>query len=124
MVDMEPREGRILMRKAGSLAFYPWYERGGIITKVAGKRVYYLDHEGKEAYTHEFSAICDTTEESDALICFSEAGKVTLQQLRDKLDARLVDVLAPLQAPSKKRTRSKAEQAYVETSARRRRRAG
>lgn len=84
-IDMNPAEGRIILGRARSTEFFPWYEKGGKITRIAGKRIYYKDETGAEKFLHEFAAIVDTKEEYDLLLDFTKKGKAQLWALHDSL---------------------------------------
>lgn len=98
-VNMEPEVGRIIMPKAHSLAFFPWCERGGRITKVSGQRVYYVDARGKEKHVHGWAAVVDTEQEAEALLSFAVSGKEQIQKLYDSLEQQQASVIASLSSP-------------------------
>ncbi len=79
-VSKTPGVGKILVKEAPSTAPYPWYEPGGKIVRISGQRVYFTDIEGKERFTHEYAAICDTQEEADELLEFSNKNKAQLAE--------------------------------------------
>lgn len=114
-LDMNPAVGRIMMGRARSLAFYPWYEKAGEITRISGKRVYFKDAEGNEKFLHEYSAIVDTKDEEDLLLDFSAHGKkmvdALLKELHDEnervtLSISIPPLLRDVVVAKTKRTRS------------------
>ena len=86
-VNMDPAEGRIVVCRARSTAFYPFYEPGGVISRVAGMRVYYKNAEGQEKFTHEYAAVVDTQDEADELIEWARGARLKVQELRASLEA-------------------------------------
>lgn len=86
MIDMNPKEGRIVMRD--SMLIGGQCSLGGKITRVSGKRVYYqpMDRKGEvdlldeEKFTQKPTAICDTMEEVTSLLAFSK--KMTDEMFR------------------------------------------
>ena len=106
MVNFEPAVGRYLLKKASSFSFYPWYEEGGLITRVSGKRVYYKDAQGNEKFTHEYSGVADTPEEVDRLLDFTARGKSMTTALKAELAAMEIEALEP--PPVKRKRTSKA----------------
>lgn len=84
-IDMNPREGRTILLRAASLEFFPWFVKGGKITKVSGQRVYYKTADGKETFTHGCSAIVDTQKEEETLLRFSAQARTRLYTLRNDL---------------------------------------
>lgn len=79
-ITQVPEVGKILVRKAPSTAPYPWYEDGGKIIRLAGKRVYYTASDGTEKFTHEYACVCDTQAEVDQLLMFAEDEKRALHE--------------------------------------------
>jgi hypothetical protein len=86
MVDMEPAVGRICLLRGRSTEVFPWYEKGGKITRIAGKRAYFIKEDGTESFSHEFSAIVDTPEEEKALLDFAKIAKARLKHLLAQFD--------------------------------------
>lgn len=74
-ITLIPEVGRIIVLKAPSTAIYPWYREGGKVTRISGQRVYYTGAAGKELFTHDVAAVCDTTDEVDRLLEFSKVGQ-------------------------------------------------
>lgn len=110
-IDMKPDVGRIVLNRARSTAFFQWYEPGGVITRVAGKRVYYKDASGNEKFTHEYGAVVDTKEEEARLLDWSYAAIDRVQKLHDSLSSEceaLWAAPAPAATPRRERKR-KAE---------------
>jgi hypothetical protein len=113
-VDMIPAEGRIVLLRGRSTAFYPWYEEGGEVTRVAGKRVYYKDEDGVEKFTHEYAAIVDTEAEAKKLLDFSHRGRLRVNELRQDLanedESLRGDIIDPSRSNGKtvRKTRTRA----------------
>lgn len=86
-IDMTPAVGRILVGRARSTEFFPWFEKAGRITRISGQRIYYKDPEsGNEKFLHDFTAIVDTIDEEDTLLEFTRQGKERCRLLREELD--------------------------------------
>jgi hypothetical protein len=84
-VNLTPAVGRILLLRGRSTDFFPWYLKGGKITKVAGRRAYFVTAKGHESFTHEYSAIVDTPEEEEALLRFTDKYQAKLSDLRAEM---------------------------------------
>jgi hypothetical protein len=73
MIDKNPQVGRYLLKD--TIWIHGFCHRGGLITKISGKRIY-IDCEygspGSERveseYVNKFAAICDTREEMQMLL--------------------------------------------------------
>jgi len=94
-INLKPAEGRIVLGRARTTEFFPWYEKAGIITRIAGKRIYYKDGEGNEKFLHEYACIVDTTEEEEALLDFSARGREKVKALKQELADEAIIVAAP-----------------------------
>lgn len=77
-VTKVPEVGKLVLLKAASTEVYPWYREGGEVTRISGQRVYYKDASGKERFTHEVAAVCDTQDEAQRLLDFSERGQSSI----------------------------------------------
>ena len=95
-VSKTPDVGKILVKEAPSTAPYPWYEPGGKIVRISGQRVYFTDGEGKERFTHEYAAICDTQAEADKLLQWSESEKEKYANWMEGISIRAKDLLESL----------------------------
>jgi|PlaIllAssembly_1097288.scaffolds.fasta_scaffold00016_6 hypothetical protein len=84
-VDKQPAVGRILLVRGRSTDFFPWYLKGGKITRVAGQRAYFTTESGRESFTHEYSAIVDTEEEEEALLRFTDKYQAKLNDLHAEM---------------------------------------
>ena len=100
-VSKTPGVGKILVKEAPSTAPYPWYEPGGKIVRISGQRVYFTDIEGKERFTHEYAAICDTQAEADKLLQWSESEKEKYANWMESISIRSKDLLESLTKGSK-----------------------
>jgi hypothetical protein len=101
MIHKTPKVGCFICTE--SPYYYGMFVRGGIITKINGKRIYYnplrmsiedhtsvlKDEHGNpvisdfcfEEYKIKFSAICDTIEEYESLLKFQEECRVEFNDL-------------------------------------------
>lgn len=70
-VTKTPEVGKIIVKSAPSTSAYPWYVEGGTVSRISGQRAYYKDKDGKEHFTHDPAAVCDTQAEADELLQFS-----------------------------------------------------
>ena len=85
-IDMKPEVGRIVLPQGRKTEFFPWYEKGGVITRIAGKRVYYKTEGGDEKFIYDYAAVVDTKDEADELLDFSKKGKALVEELREHLE--------------------------------------
>lgn len=99
-VDLKPAVGRILLLRGRSTDFFPWYLKGGKITKVSGRRAYFIMENGRESFTHEYSAIVDTPEEEERLLQFTDKYQARLQNLLDEMTHVRDTLVAAIDAPS------------------------
>lgn len=76
-----PEVGKYLVMVAPSPRIYPWYRRGGAITRISGQRIYYTNQYGVEKFTHDAAAVCDTLEEAEALAVFAENAELRVELL-------------------------------------------
>ena len=82
MIDRNPAVGRILVAKGDievALA-----SRGGVITKLPGKQLWFKTNDGKDRYVLGFAAICDTEEEVEKIIELSTRAVMALRDVRNK----------------------------------------
>lgn len=103
-VSKTPAVGKILVKEAASTAPYPWYEPGGKIVRISGQRVYFTDGEGKERFTHEYAAVCDTQAEADKLLKWSTDEKEKYDHWMAGIktrDGELMDSLSKAAKPAK-----------------------
>lgn len=112
-IDMEPAAGRYILGRGRSTEFFPWYEKGGKITRVVGKRVYYTDETGAEKFLHEYSAIVDTPAEVTSLLEFTTKGKALVDELKESLghmrDGIVARAMAASTLPTAKRSRTRKQ---------------
>jgi hypothetical protein len=87
-VNLKAAEGRILLLRGRSTEVFPWYLKGGVITRLSGKRAYFVNESGKETFTHEFSAVVDTAEEEGQLLEFTKQVKTELYALLENFAER------------------------------------
>lgn len=106
-INMTPDVGRIVLNRARSTEFFPWYEPGGEITRVAGKRIYYKDVNGNEKFTHEYGAVVDTKEEEERLLSWSYVARDRVLQLRNTLSSECEDLWSQASAASTPRRERK-----------------
>lgn len=73
MIDKNPQVGRYLLKD--TIWLHGFCYRGGLITKISGKRIYIQCEYGspgyeriEEEYVSKFAAICDTREEMQMLL--------------------------------------------------------
>ena len=73
MIDKTPKVGRYLLKESPFIHGFCY--RGGLITKVAGKRIYIDCEYGSPGYERvepeyvmKYAAICDTREEMQVLL--------------------------------------------------------
>lgn len=111
-VDINPAVGRIILGRGTTLDFFPWYVKAGRITRIAGKRIHYVNEDGVERYLLAYSAVVDTTDEEAELLAFTARGKKMVDDLLAALHADSENVYLQLSqakptppAPSVKRVR-------------------
>lgn len=86
MIDKIPQIGRFLFRE--SMLRDGFFHRAGIITRIAGKRVYYNDRRESavpdERFIHvrSVTAVCDTTDEIDVLTAFNRRALDEINELK------------------------------------------
>lgn len=73
MIDKNPQVGRYLLKD--TIWIHGFCHRGGLITKISGKRIYIDCEYGSPGYeriepeyVNKFAAVCDTREEMALLI--------------------------------------------------------
>lgn len=101
-VTKTPEVGKILVKSAPSTAAYRWYEPGGKITKISGQRIYYEDSEGTERFTHDAAAICDTEDEADVLLVFSDKERKAYREYLNGIKERDEKLWSTFSAKAKK----------------------
>lgn len=89
MIDMKPAVGRYLCKETIWVTGGTY--RGGIITKISGKRIYFnciygtkgYEMSAVEEYVSKFAAICDTEEE---YIMLQEHSKKCINEYLSMID--------------------------------------
>lgn len=116
MVDREPSIGRYVVAKSPSTSFFPWFERAGKITKIAGQRIYYVGDDGKEGYMHDFEVVCDTPAEVSALMEFTAYAQKEHFKLLQRLQENKTTLLSTLGGPTKEKAKPPTMSEAMETA--------
>lgn len=83
-IDMTPKVGRIVVLRAPSSAFFPWFMKGGKITRFTDKVIFY-EQGGVERKAMGYAAICDNPREEKTLLDFTTRGEEEYAALKAKL---------------------------------------
>lgn len=89
MIDRKPQVGRYLVKD--TVWNHGFCYRGGLITKISGKRIYINCEYGspgyervESEYVNKFAAICDTHEEMKMLLAFDSKCREDHKELDKK----------------------------------------
>jgi hypothetical protein len=82
MINKKPAIGRIIFGDSITYDFALFGKPEGVITRISGNRIYYLDKFGKENFLVKFSAVCDTEEEAKMLSDFKKKCVDELRELK------------------------------------------
>jgi hypothetical protein len=82
MINKKPAIGRIIFGESITYDFAPYGKMEGVINRISGNRIYYIDKFEAEKFLVKFSAVCDTEEEAKMLSNFKKKCVDELRELK------------------------------------------
>lgn len=83
MIDKNPQVGRYICLEALTI-YAPYFIPKGKITRISGKRIYFMDkHNEEEIYTMNYYAVCDIEEECKMLQEFTTQCLKEIYELKE-----------------------------------------